>query len=130
MAIDAGNELVVGLEGVLSAMKDVETGQRGFLIVGREEYLDPTGTGWWRWSSGSRAVERLRGAAGLPADQHLRELVERREALAERSVVARRQGGAEQAQAVMETGEGRAAMDAIRMEVARQQARRGPGWRR
>jgi PAS domain S-box-containing protein len=29
------------LEAVISAMKDAETGQRGFIITGREDYLDP-----------------------------------------------------------------------------------------
>ncbi|WP_198381477.1 ATP-binding protein [Roseomonas sp. KE2513] len=121
-AIDAANELVVGLEGVLSAMKDVETGQRGFLIVGREEYLQPYEEGLVAVEQRLVAVERLRGPAGLPAEGRLRELIARREALAERSVALRRAGGDEQARAQVETGQGREAMDAIRTEVARQQA--------
>ena len=122
VAIDAGNELVVGLEGVLSAMKDVETGQRGFLLVGREEYLEPYKDGLVAVEERLSAVERLRVVAGLPTEGRLRELILRRQALAESSVAARRAGGAAQAQALLETGEGRAVMDSIRTEVARQQA--------
>jgi len=121
-ATDAGNEIIVALEGVLSAIKDVETGQRGFLLVGREEYLEPYRDGLVAVEERLQAVERLRGPAGLPAESRLRELITRREALAERSVAARRAEGAERAQAMMETGQGREAMDAIRAEVASQQA--------
>ena len=121
-AIAAGNEVVVGLEGVLSAVKDVETGQRGFLLVGREEYLDPYRDGLVAVEEQLSKVERLRGPAGLPAESRLRELIVRREEQTARSIAARRQEGPEQARAMMESGQGREVMDAIRAEVARQQA--------
>ena len=35
------NELTIESERLLSMMKDLETGERGFLLVGREEYLEP-----------------------------------------------------------------------------------------
>jgi len=121
-AIAAGNEVIIGLEGVLSSIKDIETGQRGFLLVGREEYLEPYKDGLVAVEQRLASVEALRGPAGLPAETRLRELITLREALAERSIVARRESGAERAQAMMEAGEGRQAMDAIRAEVASQQA--------
>ncbi|MGV7242126.1 CHASE3 domain-containing protein [Caballeronia sp. M23-90] len=31
----------IGLERLLSLLRDAETGQRGYLITGREEYLAP-----------------------------------------------------------------------------------------
>ena len=45
--IDAGSaraqsrQLLLEVENVLSAVKDAETGQRGFLLTGKEEYLEP-----------------------------------------------------------------------------------------
>ncbi len=46
--IDRGNELVDqtravidGIQRILSLLKDAETGQRGFILTGREDYLDP-----------------------------------------------------------------------------------------
>src|SRR5437899_346629 len=39
------------LAGVLSALKDAETGQRGFLLTGEERYLEP-------YQSGIKAVDR------------------------------------------------------------------------
>src|ERR1700712_4677300 len=35
------NEVVQKLEEASSVLKDAETGQRGFLITGQEEFLDP-----------------------------------------------------------------------------------------
>jgi len=118
VAINAGNEAVVALEGVLSAIKDVETGQRGYLLVGREEYLDPYRAGLTAVEERLGAVRSLHAVAGLPREDRLRALVLRREELAERSIVARREGDAATARAMVETGAGRDAMDAIRLEVA------------
>nr|WP_245215328.1 response regulator [Pararoseomonas baculiformis] len=121
-AIAAGNETVVALEGVLSAIKDVETGQRGYMLVGREEYLEPYKAGLQAVEERLAAVEALRAPAGLAADTPLRNLISRRESLAERAVTARREGGTAAAQGLVESGEGRETMDAIRAEVARLQA--------
>jgi methyl-accepting chemotaxis protein len=35
------HEVLENLEGVLSLLKDAETGQRGFLVTGQERFLDP-----------------------------------------------------------------------------------------
>ena len=67
-AARAGNALVVGLERVLSAVKDVETGQRGYLLVGREDYLEPYAAGRVAAEEGMRAVEALRHGSGHPSD--------------------------------------------------------------
>ncbi len=39
--VDHTNTVVARLEQALSVMKDAETGQRGFLITGKEEFLEP-----------------------------------------------------------------------------------------
>ncbi|WP_424134213.1 response regulator [Roseomonas chloroacetimidivorans] len=121
-SVAAGNEAVVVLEGVLSAIKDVETGQRGYLLVGREEYLDPYRAGLAAVEERLAALEALRDPAGLPPVTRLRELITQREALAQHSIDARRSGGADQAQELVESGQGRAVMDEIRAEVPRLQA--------
>ncbi|WP_338662153.1 response regulator [Pararoseomonas sp. SCSIO 73927] len=120
-SIAAGNELVVTLEGALSALKDVETGQRGYLLVGREEYLEPYRDGLAAVEERMRAVEALRGPAGLPPEARLRDLISRRIGQAERSIAARREGDADRARAMVETGQGRELMNTIRAEVAAQQ---------
>ncbi len=35
------NALVIASERLLSSLKDIETGQRGFIITGKEQYLEP-----------------------------------------------------------------------------------------
>src|SRR5689334_1430507 len=39
--IDHTREVVIELERALSTLKDAETGQRGYLLTGDEEYLEP-----------------------------------------------------------------------------------------
>ena len=40
-AVRHENALVIATERLLSGLKDVETGQRGFVITGQEQYLEP-----------------------------------------------------------------------------------------
>ena len=70
------NELLLALDNVLSLAKDAETGQRGYVITGRPEYLVP-----YRAAVGSirpqlDALERL--IAGDPVQQRLMVDVRRR----------------------------------------------------
>ncbi|BCM82207.1 response regulator [Methylobacterium indicum] len=104
-------------ERVLSSMKDLETGQRGFVLTGREDYLDPY----------TAALGRIGGELDrLDADTPDRALRTRRRAVidtemdfAGRVVAARRAGGEgadgrDAALALIQTGEGKRAMDAVR----------------
>ena len=36
------HEVIVGLDAVLSNLRDAETGQRGYLLTGDERYLEPS----------------------------------------------------------------------------------------
>jgi len=38
------HEVLTGLEGLLSGIKDAETGQRGYVITGESRYLEPYNT--------------------------------------------------------------------------------------
>ena len=38
------HEVIEGLEHVLSLLKDAETGQRGFVLTGEQQYLEPYNT--------------------------------------------------------------------------------------
>jgi CHASE3 domain sensor protein len=40
-AVLRSNELLLALDNVLSLVKDAESGQRGYVITGRAEYLEP-----------------------------------------------------------------------------------------
>ena len=44
--VERERAVIVTSERLLSALKDVETGERGFIITGRDNYLEP-----YRWGT-------------------------------------------------------------------------------
>jgi signal transduction histidine kinase len=112
-------EVLHTLEKLISTMKDAETGQRGYLLTGRESYLAPYQAAVP--TTGSQ-FERLRQ---LTADNALQQ---RRLAEAERSVMARlaklhegielyRNRGLDAAVGILLSDEGKRLMDEIRRLV-------------
>src|SRR5450759_4805256 len=51
-------QVLENLKGVLSTLKDAETGQRGYIISGEERYLEPYRAGT---SAVSLTIQNLRG---------------------------------------------------------------------
>ncbi len=104
------------LAAVMSTLKDAETGQRGFLLTGRPEYLEP-------YSHASRDIEaQITQLQELsednPAHQQrlasIRQLTEQRLARIRRTIELRRTGGLAAALPSVMTGEGRELMGQIR----------------
>jgi PAS domain S-box-containing protein len=113
----ATQQIAEDANALLSALKDAETGQRGFLLTGREAYLDPYRT----------AVEGVPVALGHLADAitrerldqqgrvaTLRRLVEDKLAELKRTVDVRNREGAEAALAIVQSDRGKVLMDEIR----------------
>jgi len=130
-AIATASAHVLNAEALLSALKDVETGQRGFVLVGDEAYLAPYHDGRAKLQA---LLQALEGSATPPAPGasegeltagSLRRLVEAKLAWTEGVLEAQRQGGRDAALRLVATREGKELMDAARTEVARvQQAAR------
>ncbi len=109
---------------VESALKDAETGQRGFVLTGEERYLEP-------YQSGVKTVDRnldeLRELTGDNADQQRRIVALRSMAagklteLAE-TIALRRQKGEHAAVEVVLTDRGKKAMDEVRRIMAQMTA--------
>jgi PAS domain S-box-containing protein len=107
------------LEILLSMLKDAETGQRGYLLTNRTNYLEPY----------QAAREHLPDvlAAGVaplvklkegPVDLgRLRSLVAEKMAELAETIALHRAGHAAEALAIVEAGNGQAMMDSIRKEV-------------
>lgn len=116
-AIERDNALGIRLERVLSTMKDLETGQRGFLLTGEDAYLGP-------YDAANRAIEAELGTlAGLPLDlDQLRRLVAARRTAAAEAIDAFRSGGRASVAGGAVFDAGKAAMDALRSFVAEAQA--------
>src|SRR6476646_910283 len=100
---------------------DAETGQRGFLLTGKEDYLTPYSAGLRQYAAAS---DRLRGlVADNPGQQQrvdtLRGLAASKTAELARSVKLARSQGLPAALAVVESGRGRRLMDSIRSVTGR-----------
>ncbi len=105
-------------EGLLSALKDAETGQRGYLLTGDNRFLEPYLTA--RNSIPVR-LKQLQQITAIPsAKKHLASLeplIEAKLVHAERSIELRRSQDIAGAQAYVSSGQGRRLMNSIRSEM-------------
>ncbi|HXG68706.1 MAG TPA: CHASE3 domain-containing protein [Blastocatellia bacterium] len=108
------------LEAALFTMKDAETGQRGYIITGREEFLEPYQDAVPVIRERLSALRNL--VVGKPAQEarlgEMERLVESRLNSLNESLRLRREKGFEAARDFILTGKGKAEMDAIRQVAA------------
>ncbi len=118
-SVAATTSYVRHVEGLLSTLKDAETGQRGYLLTGEERYLGPytaatvqvdSELAALRASTDDRSAERLAVIDRLVRAK-LRELAD--------TVEARRAGTIENALAIVRTDRGKATMDELRTELGK-----------
>ena len=113
--------VLVAAEHLLSVLKDLETGERGYALTGDDAYLDP-------YTAASAALPGsladLRGSS--VAYDALAPLVAAKRDFAARVVRARRDQGLDAALALVRTGRDKATMDSVRASVAalQEEARR------
>jgi len=122
----ATSRLLLELERTLSTMRDLETGQRGYLITGDESYLTTYGDALVRIrTDGDRllalAASRPPDAARVAAIQ--RQINAKLNDL-QSAIQARREQGLEAAQRIALTGRGRVAMDSLRTIIGGLEAER------
>ncbi|TNC53010.1 diguanylate cyclase [Rubellimicrobium rubrum] len=119
-ARDASEQRISSLKTLLSIMQDIESGQRGFVITGLDEYLEPYDAALLRLAG---AIGSLRqGYAGQP---HLRlemaaiyRLADQKKERAASVIAVRRTQGFEAAREMMLDRVGKRIMDALRSEIA------------
>ena len=109
--IEHDRAVLTTAEGLLSAMKDIETGERGYLLTGADQYLGP-------YEDGLRRLQARLGQLGSGELSILRQLVDSKRKLAEQAIEARRTQGLDAALPYITSGEDKARMDAIRERVA------------
>lgn len=114
------SELLLALERTLSAVRDAETGQRGYLLTGDSSYLTPY---WDALGKVSDLRLELRRIVSLrpsqaprlqAADRHITTKLDELES----TIAAFRTQGAEVARARVRAGSGRAAMDSLRAQIS------------
>lgn len=125
--ISTQNRVTLALERLLSSVRDIETGSRGYALVGKDGYLGPYRESQAALDSIESATRDSWTAGGRKAEdlEPLFALIEQKRRLAASLVLARQNDGFASAQALISQGEGKAAMDAIRASVAMFQAYAG-----
>ena len=111
------------MQEVLSTVQDAETGQRGYIITGQENYLEPYNAAV---TGIAGRLQRLRTLVVAPSVRPFVPVLERqvaaRLALLRESIALRRAQGLEAARRRILTGKGRSRMDAIRGTIAAMQS--------
>ena len=117
--ISTQNRVMLSLERLISTVRDIEIGSRGFVLVGRSEYLEPyraslaaldgieadTKEAW------TASGQRSNGLGGLFT------LIENKRQAAAELVAARQSSGFAAAQTLIAQGDEKSTMDAIRAAV-------------
>ncbi|ACA17939.1 multi-sensor hybrid histidine kinase [Methylobacterium sp. 4-46] len=115
------NGVIAQSERVLSTLKDLETGLRGYILTGDGAYLDPYAAALTHIDP---ELDRLDGFDRDPDTRaRRRRLIADQRAYAARAVAARREQGPEAASALVRSGEGKRIMDALRTLTAAVQDR-------
>ena len=108
-AMTEQNGIVVAAERLLSSMKDLETGYRGYALTGDDQYLQP-----YHLAESTVPGQLAALHATPPQLGRLSRLIEAKHAFAERIIAERQAAGQQGAGELALTGEGKASMDGIR----------------
>ena len=115
--VAAQNALLVEGEQLLSTLKDLETGERGYALTGMPNYLEP-------YDNANAILDAMTATVAAREETvgNLAALVQVKRAFARRVVAARRDEGMDPAIALIRSGDDKASMDAIRVAIATLQA--------
>jgi signal transduction histidine kinase/CheY-like chemotaxis protein/CHASE3 domain sensor protein len=113
------HDVLIALENIHSLLKDAETGQRGYLLTGDEEYLEPYSSAV---NQVGRRIDELEDLISDNRTQRVRipdlkmHVADKRKEL-EETISLRREKGFEPAMEVVSTNQGKRTMDAIRSDI-------------
>jgi PAS domain S-box-containing protein len=114
--LKVAEEVSAAVDGILSSLKDAETGERGFLLTGEDDYLEPYVKARVDVPVLLKRLEKV--ASERPEQggriEGLKPLITERFADFEQTIQLRRNDSLDDALAVIRTGRGKAAMDRIR----------------
>jgi CHASE3 domain sensor protein/signal transduction histidine kinase len=110
------HEVMLAIEGVTAGMRDGEIGQRGYLLTGKEEFLEPLLRAMPRIDGDLRELGRL--TKDSPAQQQrlrtLAILVEHKRRFMDETIELQRRGEGGASAQLVATGRGKELMDEIR----------------
>lgn len=113
-------EVIEQAQSLLSTLQDAETGQRGFLLTGDEDYLVPYTAARARYT---QELERLRGRESGDREQldrieQMAQIASAKFAELEETIALKRAGKAEETVALVRSDRGKVLMDRFRSVVA------------
>lgn len=112
-------EMLMQLNEVFSGLQDAETAQRGYVLTGQPEYLDPYEKAKRKVPLHLGQLELLAARKGnSPEIEALRLSAEAKLAYVERVVLIRKTEGFDAASALVASGEGKRIMDGVRAKIA------------
>ncbi|MFK0333855.1 response regulator [Rhizobium sp. NPDC090275] len=126
-ALEEGNQRVVqthvaivALDELLSRVQDAETGQRGFLLTFKDQYLEPYNSALQAIPAKLQDIDRLTGANSGQGQRlaNLKAHVEAKLAELKETIDLQRNQGLDAALAVVNSDRGKNDMDAIRVQIA------------
>ena len=114
------HEVLTSLDELMMAALDVETGSRGYVLTGEDQYLEPYRTGIAEAREDLATLETLTGNNAVQSENldRLRTLVEEKIRFSQLAIQTRRDRGIEPAIALTDSDRGKLAMDAIRQQMA------------
>lgn len=117
----AAQELQASLHEALALVVDAETGQRGYLLTGKEEYLAPYVNALPKIEVAFNRLREMLVQHGTPGQREtlgkLTGLVGKKLSELEAALALYKRSGNQAAQALLDTGIGQRAMEDIRMEI-------------
>ena len=117
-------QIIAEMQGLLSTMQNAEAGQRGYIITGRDDYLEPYNEALIEVGTHQKTLRSLVEdpivAQQLP---QLDKQIDGRLSSLKETIALRRTRGLEAAQARIVTGEGKRKMDEIHRTVESMNAR-------
>ncbi|MCJ2082062.1 response regulator [Methylobacterium sp. J-090] len=99
---------------LLANMVELETGMRGYMLFGADEYLEPYDAAQGTLGGQLDAIEALTKDSSGPGPGRLRAFVDAKRSFAARVIAVRRSEGYDPAVVVARTGEGKRTMDGVR----------------
>ncbi|MDI3291320.1 CHASE3 domain-containing protein [Polyangium sp. 15x6] len=114
------HQVLTDLSEILSDLQDVETGQRGYVLTGKEEFLGPYHSGRSDVTKHLEHVKQLTSDNPLQQERiaRLSEDIDAKVDNTAASIAARRDKGIEAGTQSIADGQGKAQMDAIRKTIA------------
>ena len=114
------HEVLTSLDELMMAALDVETGSRGYVLTGEDQYLEPYRTGIAEAREDLATLETLTGNNVVQSENldRLRTLIEEKIRFSQLAIQTRRDRGIEPAIALTDSDRGKMAMDAIRQQMA------------